>query len=269
MNRHDLQQESTCFRLKGGLVALTTIELLNFTPEAFQRQLSKTIENAPRFFEQSPVILALEKLEPSHQFIDFHSLRALCKNYGIILVAIRGGTESHRAVAQTAGLAWLPAAKVKESKNDKITENKNDGNVILMSQHQLRLELNNNAIDDNMSEKQPATPSASSAAKVITTPVRSGQQIHSDGDLIVFGQVSTGAELLAAGNIHVYGALRGRALAGIERNNHARIFCHSFEAELVSIGGNYKLISEQDKKYWKKPFQAYLVEDKLHLEALS
>ena len=272
MSKHDIQQASSCFKLKGGLVALTTIELLHFTPDAFQQQLKKTIQNAPRFFEQSPVILALEKLEPAHQFIDFHTLKALCKNYGIILVAIRGGSASHRAVAQSAGLAWLPATRDKETSEDKdLTPQarKKSGKVILMSQHQLGLELSNNTpTNTDDSQEEQITPNYPEST-IITTPVRSGQQIHSEGDLIVFGLVSTGAELLAAGNIHVYGPLRGRALAGLQGNKNARIFCQSFEAELVSIAGNYKLIAEQDQKYWKKPLQTYLTKDRLHLEALS
>ncbi len=271
MSKHDIRLASACFRLKGGLVALTTIELLHFTPDAFQQQLKKTIQDAPRFFEQSPVILALEKLEPAHQFIDFHTLKALCKNYGIILVAIRGGTASHRAVAQSAGLAWLPATRDKEAPEDKdlpLKTRKNTGKVILMSRHQIGLELSNTSpADSDESQAKQITPDLPEST-IVTTPVRSGQQIHSEGDLVVFGLVSTGAELLAAGNIHVYGPLRGRALAGLQGNKNARIFCQSFEAELVSIAGNYKLITEQDQKYWKKPLQTYLTKDRLHLEAL-
>ena len=82
-------------------------------------------------------------------------------------------------------------------------------------------------------------------ARIVTEPVRSGTQIYArGGDLIVTAAVSPGAELVADGNIHVYGPLRGRALAGASGDTSARIFCSRLEAELVSIAGRY-LVSEQ------------------------
>lgn len=93
--------------------------------------------------------------------------------------------------------------------------------------------------------KLDAAPKAQAAAPkpalIIDQPVRSGQQVYSDGDLIITAQVSEGAELLAAGNIHVYGRLRGRALAGVHGNAGARIFCQQLNAELVSIAGHYRV----------------------------
>jgi septum site-determining protein MinC len=79
----------------------------------------------------------------------------------------------------------------------------------------------------------------------VTQPVRSGTQIYARGaDLVVTAAVHTGAEIIADGNIHVYGPLRGRAMAGAAGDDEARIFCSRFEAELVSIAGRY-LVSEQ------------------------
>ena len=81
--------------------------------------------------------------------------------------------------------------------------------------------------------------------RIITSPVRGGQQIYAQGgDLIVTASVSPGAELLADGNIHVYGAMRGRALAGIKGNTKARIFCQQMTAEMVSIAGQYKVCED-------------------------
>src|SRR5207248_2653626 len=89
------------------------------------------------------------------------------------------------------------------------------------------------------------TQSARPPARLVTEPVRSGTQIYAQGtDLIVTAAVSAGAELVADGHIHVYGALRGRALAGAGGDVEARIFCSRLEAELVSIAGRY-LVSEQ------------------------
>ena len=90
-----------------------------------------------------------------------------------------------------------------------------------------------------------SAPSSRLAARLVTEPVRSGTQIYARGtDLVVTAAVSPGAELVADGNIHVYGVLRGRALAGASGDVEARIFCTRLEAELVSIAGRY-LVSEQ------------------------
>jgi len=108
-----------------------------------------------------------------------------------------------------------------------------------------------------------------SANKLITTPIRSGQQVYAPGgDLVVLAPVSAGAEILADGNIHVYGPLRGRALAGVKGDTEARIFCQSLEAELISIAGNYKVNEDLQKEHWKEGIQARLEGDQLVITPL-
>ena len=111
-------------------------------------------------------------------------------------------------------------------------------------------------------EPSPAPPPARAATRIVTEPVRSGTQIYArGGDLIVTAAVSAGAEVMADGNIHVYGRLRGRALAGAAGDTAARIFCTRLEAELVSIAGRY-LVSEQlPAEYQGGPAQIALVDD--------
>ncbi|MCK4707100.1 MAG: septum site-determining protein MinC, partial [Gammaproteobacteria bacterium] len=107
-------------------------------------------------------------------------------------------------------------------------------------------------------------------AKILAQPVRSGQQIYAEGsDLIIIGSVSGGAEVLADGNIHIYGSLRGRALAGVSGNTNARIFCIGHEAELVSIAGQFLHSDSLETELWKKPAQYYLEDETLHVSALS
>ena len=114
----------------------------------------------------------------------------------------------------------------------------------------------------------PPAPTAAAAprlaARLVTTPVRSGTQIYARGtDLVVTAAVSPGAELVADGNIHVYGPLRGRALAGASGDTGARIFCSRLEAELVSIAGRY-LVSEQlPAEQHGRQVQIALVDDAL------
>ena len=104
---------------------------------------------------------------------------------------------------------------------------------------------------------------------MISEPVRSGQQIYApNGDLLVLAPVSHGAELLADGHIHIYGPLRGRALAGVTGDTEARIFCQSLEAELISIAGQYKISEDLEGDYWQQPVVVHLTEGHLQIRAL-
>jgi septum site-determining protein MinC len=90
-------------------------------------------------------------------------------------------------------------------------------------------------------------------------PVRSGQQVYAENrDLTVLAAVGAGAEVIADGSIHIYGALRGRALAGAQGNEKARIFCREFHAELVAVAGHYKVLDEIPKELHGKPVQVWL-----------
>lgn len=124
----------------------------------------------------------------------------------------------------------------------------------------------------------PETPTATPQATVInqptifiSSPVRSGQQVYAEnGDLIVTGMVSKGAELIADGNIHIYGPMRGRALAGANGNLNARIFIHSMQAELVSVAGIYRTF-EQDLPVHlnHKSVQVFLQDNRLVISAIE
>ena len=105
---------------------------------------------------------------------------------------------------------------------------------------------------------------------LIDTPIRSGQAvINPDGDVIVLGSVASGAEVIAAGSIHVYGTLRGRALAGAYGNETARVFCRRYEAELIAIGEHYKAIEDIEIELRQKPVQAWLAGNELRIAALD
>jgi septum site-determining protein MinC len=105
---------------------------------------------------------------------------------------------------------------------------------------------------------------------LIETPIRSGQAvINPDGDVIVLGSVASGAEVIAAGSIHVYGTLRGRALAGAYGNESARVFCRRYEAELIAIGEYYKAIEDIESELRQKPVQAWLAGGELKIAALD
>jgi septum site-determining protein MinC len=105
---------------------------------------------------------------------------------------------------------------------------------------------------------------------LVETPIRSGQSvIFPYGDITVLGAVSSGAEVVAGGSIHVYGALRGRAMAGSMGNAKARIFCSRNEAELISIDGYYRTAEEMDVNLRNRPTQCWLEDRILSIAALD
>ncbi|KYN79889.1 septum formation inhibitor [Vibrio cidicii] len=113
-------------------------------------------------------------------------------------------------------------------------------------------------------------PAKIAPTKVVRTPVRSGQQIYAkDTDLVILSHVSAGAEVIADGSIHIYGTLRGRAIAGASGQKEARILCHDLQAELISIAGNYWLSDQIDREFWQQKIMLSLVDESLHLELLT
>jgi len=127
--------------------------------------------------------------------------------------------------------------------------------------------------DKSDAAEVPAVQSSAPApvsSLLIDAPVRSGQAIvHPDGDVTIVGSVASGAEIVAAGSIHVYGALRGRVLAGAYGNRRARIFCRRLDAELIAIDGHYIVADELELHLRKAPVQAWLEEDELKIITMN
>ena len=120
-------------------------------------------------------------------------------------------------------------------------------------------------------EIEPEKPSLQQPTSLLLDqPVRSGQSIvFPDGDVTVLGAVSSGAEIVAGGSIHVYGALRGRAMAGINGNAAARIYCQKIEAELVAIDGYYQTAEQIDAALRGRAAQARLEGHSMKIVALN
>ena len=120
----------------------------------------------------------------------------------------------------------------------------------------------------------PAAPAPATPPRPVSLlhdrPVRSGQSvIFPDGDLTILGSVASGSEVVAGGSIHIYGALRGRAIAGSTGNPAARIFCNKLEAELIAIDGLYRTADEMDPQYRSRPVQAWLEGETMTMAALG
>lgn len=200
-----MKERQTCFQLKTSFAPCAVLQITRYDLDDLQKEISVAISHAPRFFLDSPVVIDLEKVK--EDVFDFVKLRQILLSNKLIPIGIRGASEAQQIAGTLAGLPALTIGKLHQVE----TPNKKQEKV---------KEIN--------------------LTKTITTPIRSGMQVYAkETDLIVTSSVSPGAELLADGNIHVYGPLRGRALAGVQGNIQARIFCCKLEAELVSIAGYY------------------------------
>ena len=209
-------------------------------------------KNASSFFDQDAAVLDLNKVEA--ESADWAAVREQLAGASLQLVAVYGGNEALQATARAAGLAVIDAPPVSRA----TPKAKEDVPVL------------EEVVAPVAEEKPAAAPepapvqSTSAAAMVIDKPLRSGQRIYArGGDLVVLAMVSAGAEVIADGNIHIYAPLRGRALAGAQGDQKARIFTTSFEAELVSIGGVYRTFEspQQFGKLAGQPVQVSLIAD--------
>ena len=119
-------------------------------------------------------------------------------------------------------------------------------------------------------EPKKVEPKPKAASFLIDGPVRSGQSVvFAEGDITIVGSVSSGAEIVAGGSIHVYGTLRGRAMAGINGNLTARIYCQKVEAELLAIDGYYRTAEQIDATSHVGPMQVWLQGDVVQITPLS
>ncbi|PSU32466.1 septum site-determining protein MinC [Photobacterium lutimaris] len=122
----------------------------------------------------------------------------------------------------------------------------------------------------NAAKQAKAAEPVMTPTKIIKNPVRSGQQIYAkNSDLIVLGHVSPAAEIIADGCIHVYGTLRGRAIAGASGQKEAKIFCHNLQPELISIAGNYWLSDKIQEEFWGSNVVISLAENNLNIEQMA
>lgn len=240
------------FQLKSASVSLTALELYYFDNDEFEANLRDKISQAPGFFKDIPLVINLEKYEGLDSELDFFKMIGTCRRHNIHVIGVRAGNDDQRRLARGASLALFPGSS-------------------LRGQTPARAQPDEaSSPEAETSSPADAPTSEPAAAKIVSQTVRSGQQVYApEGDLIILAPVQAGAEVLAAGNIHVYGPLRGRALAGIHGAETARVFCQSLEAELVSIAGHYKISEDLQDNGWKSAVQIQLRDDLLVVTPLD
>lgn len=307
MSQADLLDHDPVFQLKGSMLAVTVLELAHNDLPRLDRQLADKVAQAPNFFRDTPLVLALDKLPDGEGQLDLQGVLDICRRHGLRTLAIRASREEDIRLATMFDIPVLPpsgssrervveardavpqvtgATPVRRPRGEKLSEKAVEQAAgAAQAEKPAQADKDEKAAEvaaekaaeaeetaKEAAPEQPAEPPAPVVrpTKLVTTPVRGGVQIYAaGGDLIVLAPVSPGAELLADGNIHVYGPMRGRALAGVKGDTSARIFCQQLAAELVSIAGNYKVAEDLRRSpQWGQAVHVSLSGDVLNITRL-
>jgi septum site-determining protein MinC len=227
----DTTREPT-IEIRFGQVGLAQIRIRTKEPRTILDYLSGRVAAAPRFFERAAVCLDLSCL---HEALDVAEVRAvleMVRRAGMLTMGLIQGGEAVETAARELDLPLLAPFQTR-SRPEPV---------------------------QSAQQPRPVQPSL-----MHHHTVRSGQRIYArDRDLVVTATVGAGAELIADGCVHVYGPLRGRAMAGVRGNINARVFCQSFHAEIVSIAGVFRVFEIIPEELAGKPVQAWLDGEDLH-----
>ena len=225
------------FQLKADFIPLTVLKLCQQDLIQVRQQLELTIKKAPNYLKNAPILIELTE-QDNDQLWDLSAIVTLLKEKQLIPIGIRGCPSAMTNTAHALGLAHIKTSAATEKKN--------------------------------VAQPSPKKSSHATPTKVITKPLRAGTQVYAKGgDLLILAGVNPGAECFADGNIHIYGPLRGRALAGVSGDQSARIFCKTLDAELIAVAGHYQV-----KEYINPPvtenamIQIFLNNQKLTIDTI-
>ena len=275
--------------------------------DTIDQLVADKVQQAPGFFKDTPVVVDLTELDVGEHELDASVLLERIRKHKLVpivasVVNKKGELAEKIALPLIEGVARRTKptddtdtkASGKASADDESADDDDSAIKDVSASGAASKDLNATAGADKSSESEQAESTANAASEkntdpalelspltaqevhyivkqpqLMVRPVRSGQQVYArETDLIVMGQVGAGAEVIADNHIHVYGALRGRALCGVSGNTEARIFCQSLEAELVSVAGNYRVLESIPEDLRGKPAQIWLDKERLNIEPL-
>ncbi|WP_010137798.1 septum site-determining protein MinC [Oceanicola sp. S124] len=229
------------FQVRGRFITAIALRLeTESLDEDFYALLDEQLRSAPQLLLDAPLLLDLGKVP---DLVDARQVRVLLeelRSRNLHVFGVENASDPQRRLAE--GLGLIPVLIGRDAPVEKAGQDR-------------RRKIDKLLPPDNM---------------LVTEPVRSGQVVVAErGDLTVIGSVSSGAELVASGNIHVYGTLRGRAFAGVYGDETARIFCQRQEAELLAIAGIYRTSESIGDEMRDRCLQVFLKDDGLKLEAVT
>ena len=208
------QRKPTLFDLRAGSLDTLLLSPRTADDTALREALQRHLDASPDFFRDEAVAIDLRKL-PAPAGLDVDALADWLRERGLRPLGVLGAADA--VLATSLPLLHGPEARAQEARSQEARS------------------------EPAAAAPAPeATAAATPGTLLVDRPLRSGQRVYAAGDVIVLEAVSHGAEIIAGGHIHVYAALRGRALAGAHGDTSARIFCSRLEPELVAIAGVYR-----------------------------
>ena len=237
---------------KGSSFTLSVLHLKTTTLVDLREDLRNKVAQAPEFFYLLPIIVDIERVDSA---IDYQAIKLLVEEFKFTFVGFTGAVaKEQKKLIRDLGFSFVNSAS--QSANSSVDNKaKADTSTKPVSAKPASV------INTQQTEVVPQR--ALYTDKIHRGQIRSGQQVYAKGqNLVIIGSVSAGAEVIADGNIHVYGSLRGRAIAGAKGHHQAQIYCQNLEAELVSINGNYWL-SESMEQHWNSPAYIHLSDTEL------
>lgn len=231
--------------LKGTTFTISVLHISDGKPERIRQLLAAKVAQAPQFFNCAPLVINVERLT---DIPDFEQLKELVESEDFVLVGITGTqNEAMKTAAKAAGLAVMASGKSRKAE---------------LPPEQAPIPA---PVVEVKAAPAPLVPS-----KVHVGPVRSGQQLYAAGtSLVILGSVSPGAEVIADDSIHIYGTLRGRAIAGAKGNTQARIYCQQLQAELLSIAGTFQLSDALPAGLIQQPVHVRLDNEQLRIDHIK
>jgi septum site-determining protein MinC len=251
-----ISEGEKAIELEGVVTALNVLRVLTTDRAAILAALDRRIAETPGVFRGAPVVIDLTQLEAKAQAhaaegagpavlpaFPLATLAAALKERELVPVGASVQTEGNKRAAVTAGLGLFDAT----------------ARPVARGVARKRASIAPPPAASIRPEPIPESSAKTQLALTLVQPLRAGQIVYAkERDVIALAAVNAGAELIADGNIHVYGPLRGRALAGASGNEQARIYCQKLEADLVSIAGVYVSKDQLPEDKLGKPVQIFL-----------
>ncbi|MGO4220949.1 septum site-determining protein MinC [Lysobacter sp. TAF61] len=248
--------------LKIGQVGIANLRIRTLDVERLTAEMRDRVQRAPKLFARAAVVLDFGGLTRTPDQATATALIKGLREAGVLPVAIAYGTSEIEQLSQALGLPLLAKFRASYERDENAAAAAPAAHAAPPPRREPELAPT--------AAKPHAGAAAASPGMIQAKPVRSGQQIYAENrDLTVLTTVGAGAEVIADGSVHIYGPLRGRALAGAQGNEQARIFCREFHAELVAIAGHYKVLEEIPKDLRGKAVQVWLEDQQLKIAALD
>ena len=247
--------------LKIGQVGIANLRVRTLDVPRLIEEMRGRVQRAPKLFGRAAVVIDFGGLSHTPDAATAQALLDGLRAAGVLPVALAYGTSETERLSEALGLPLLAKFRAQYERGDDESAPPPTAPAPAPARRE--------AAAPAPAPAKAAAPAASPGL-IQSAPVRSGQQIYAENrDLTVLTAVGAGAEVIADGSVHIYGPLRGRALAGAQGNPQARIFCREFHAELVAIAGHYKVLEDIPKTLRGKAVQVWLEDEQIMIAALD